>query len=75
MESNNRQGAAFTKNVFAGRGKVTAAIAQISPVFLDKQRTIEKAIEYIHQAGKGEPISSSSPSCTFGVSVLATRKQ
>lgn len=52
MESNNRQGAAFTKNVFAGRGKVTAAIAQISPVFLDKQRTIEKAIEYIHQAGK-----------------------
>lgn len=42
----------MNKGIFAGRGKVTVAIAQVSPVFLDKQRTIEKAIGYIHEAGK-----------------------
>lgn len=41
----------MNKAVFAGKGKVTAAIAQVSPVFLDKKRTIEKAIHYIHEAG------------------------
>lgn len=39
-------------NVFAGKNKVHVSIAQISPVFLDKKKTIEKAIKYIHKAGQ-----------------------
>lgn len=41
----------MSKEVFGGKGKVTVAIAQVSPVFMNKQKTIEKAIDYIHQAG------------------------
>jgi len=41
----------LSKAIFGGKDKITAAIAQVSPVFLDKKRTIEKAIEYIHKAG------------------------
>ncbi|MCQ4637948.1 carbon-nitrogen hydrolase family protein [Anaerovorax odorimutans] len=37
--------------IFNGRKSVKAAIAQISPVFMDKDKTIEKAIEYIGMAG------------------------
>lgn len=40
------------KSVFNGQEKVTAAIAQVSPVFLNKKETIKKAIEYIHEAAR-----------------------
>lgn len=40
------------KEVFAGKGKIKTAIAQVSPVFLNKRQTIEKAVEYIHEAGE-----------------------
>lgn len=41
----------MSKEVFAGRGNINVAIAQVSPVFLNIQLTIEKAVEYIHEAG------------------------
>lgn len=41
----------MSKEIFAGRNQVTAAIAQVSPVFLNKRQTIEKAVHYIHEAG------------------------
>ena len=37
--------------IFNGRQCVKAAIAQIAPVFMDKDKTIEKAIDYIGMAG------------------------
>ena len=37
--------------VLGGREKVTVAIAQIAPVFMDKERTIEKACQAILEAG------------------------
>lgn len=37
--------------VLGGREKVKVAVAQVSPVFLDKTRTIEKACEKIAEAG------------------------
>lgn len=37
--------------VLGGRDKVKVAIAQVSPVFMDKQKTIEKACRFIKQAG------------------------
>jgi nitrilase len=41
------------KEVFNGKGIVKAAIAQIAPVFMDKGKTIDKAIKYILEAGRG----------------------
>lgn len=38
--------------IFNGRQCVKAAIAQIAPVFMDKDKTIEKAIDYIGMAGE-----------------------
>lgn len=40
------------EKVFNGRKSVRAAIAQIAPVFMDKQKTMEKAAEYIKKAGE-----------------------
>ena len=37
--------------VLGGREKVKVAVAQIAPVFMDKERTIEKACRYIKEAG------------------------
>ncbi len=37
--------------VLGGREKVKVAVAQIAPVYLDKQKTIEKACRYIREAG------------------------
>lgn len=37
--------------VLGGRDKVKVAVAQISPVYLDKQNTVEKACRYIREAG------------------------
>lgn len=37
--------------VLGGRDKVKVAVAQIAPVYLDKQGTIEKACRYIREAG------------------------
>lgn len=41
----------MSKEIFAGRSKVKVAIAQVSPVFLNKRETIKKAVHYIHEAG------------------------
>lgn len=49
-EINEKGDIILKKAVFNGRDKVTVAIAQVSPVFMNKQKTIEKAIDYIHQA-------------------------
>jgi len=37
--------------ILGGRDMVKVAVAQISPVYLDKQKTIEKACGYIKEAG------------------------
>jgi len=37
--------------VLGGRDKVKVAVAQVSPVFMDKEKTIEKAVRYIREAG------------------------
>lgn len=42
----------MNKKIFNDREKVTAAIAQITPIFMNKKETIQKAIEYIHAAGE-----------------------
>lgn len=42
----------MSEKIFNGRKSVKAAIAQISPVFMDKQRTIDKAVKYIREAGE-----------------------
>jgi len=42
----------MSKDVFAGKNNIKVAIAQVSPVFLNKRETIKKAIEYIQQASK-----------------------
>ena len=42
----------MSEKIFNGRKSVRAAIAQISPVFMDKQKTIEKANRYIKEAGE-----------------------
>jgi len=38
--------------VLGGREKVKVAVAQIAPVFMDKEKTIEKACRYIKEAGE-----------------------
>ena len=38
--------------VLGGREKVKVAVAQIAPVFMDKDKTIEKACRYIKEAGE-----------------------
>ena len=38
--------------VLGGRDRVKVAIAQVSPVFMDKERTIEKACKFIREAGE-----------------------
>lgn len=40
------------RSIFNGKEKVTVAIAQTSPVFLNKAQTIQKAEEWINDAGK-----------------------
>lgn len=42
----------MNKQIFAGKEKLTVSIAQASPVFLDKNKTIKKAIGLIHEAGQ-----------------------
>lgn len=42
----------MSEKVLNGRKSVRAAIAQISPVFMDKVKTIEKANQYIKEAGE-----------------------
>lgn len=42
----------MSEKIFNGKRIVRAAIAQISPVFMDKKKTIQKANEYIMAAGK-----------------------
>lgn len=42
----------LTNGIFAGKNRITVAIAQASPVFLDKQKTIEKATELIEKTGR-----------------------
>ena len=41
------------KKVLGGREKVKAAVAQASPVFMDKGKTLEKALRIIREAGEG----------------------
>jgi len=38
--------------VLGGREKVKVAVAQVAPVFMDKEKTIEKACRYIKEAGE-----------------------
>ena len=38
--------------VLGGRDKVKVAVAQVSPVFMDKEKTIEKACRFIKEAGE-----------------------
>ena len=38
--------------VLGGKDKVKVAVAQVSPVFMDKEKTIEKACRYIREAGE-----------------------
>lgn len=38
-------------NILSGRDKVKVAVAQASPVFMDKQKTVEKACKFIKEAG------------------------
>ncbi len=40
------------QEVLGGKPNVKVAIAQISPVFMNKEKTIEKAIKYILEAGE-----------------------
>lgn len=40
------------KTILGGREMVKAAVVQASPVFMDKERTIEKACELIAEAGR-----------------------
>src|SRR5699024_1689474 len=42
----------MTKSIFNGKEKVTVAIAQASPVFMNKDATIQKAIKWINKASK-----------------------
>lgn len=37
--------------ILGGRDKVKVAVAQASPVFMDKQKTVEKACKFIKEAG------------------------
>jgi nitrilase len=41
----------MTKNILGGREKVKVAVVQAAPVFMDKQRTMEKACRLIKEAG------------------------
>ena len=38
--------------VLGGKDKVKVAVAQVSPVFLDRERTVEKACKFIKEAGE-----------------------
>ncbi|MBU2608755.1 MAG: carbon-nitrogen hydrolase family protein [Chloroflexi bacterium] len=40
------------KKVLGGREKVKVAVVQVAPVFMDKEKTIEKACKLIGEAGK-----------------------
>ncbi len=40
------------KKVLGGREKVKVAVVQVAPVFMDKEKTIEKACKLISEAGK-----------------------
>lgn len=42
----------MTKKILGGREKVKVAVVQASPVFMDKERTIEKACSLIKEAGR-----------------------
>ncbi|MGH7908727.1 MAG: carbon-nitrogen hydrolase family protein [Thermodesulfobacteriota bacterium] len=42
----------MSKKILGGREKVKVAVVQASPVFMDKQKTIEKACDLIKDAGK-----------------------
>src|SRR3990172_5322636 len=42
----------MNKKILGGRDKVKVAVVQASPVFMDKQKTIEKACDLIKDAGR-----------------------
>ena len=42
----------MSKKILGGRDKVKVAVVQASPVFMDKQRTIDKACNLIKEAGR-----------------------
>lgn len=42
----------MSKKILGGREKVKAAVVQASPVFMDKERTVEKACALIREAGR-----------------------
>jgi amidase/nitrilase len=42
----------MSKQILGGREKVKAAVVQASPVFMDKEKTIEKACALIKEAGR-----------------------
>jgi amidase/nitrilase len=44
----------MSKKILGGRDKVKVAVVQASPVFMDKQRTIEKASKLIKEAGRNK---------------------
>ena len=51
MFSKNRRYQVQQKKILGGREKVKVALVQAAPVFMDKERTIEKACRLIREAG------------------------
>ena len=44
----------MSKKILGGKEKVKAAVVQASPVFMDKERTVEKACALIREAGRNK---------------------